>query len=469
MIARELTEFFAGFSPDGAPGAAARRRRRRSSRTSTPATGASAGRQIRFRDVAYSEDQAFGARPARGRLGEGLPPRRGGAARARLRRRSSSCAATSTSTAGLRETTGHVEPFGVRSRAARRARRARRRRPALDARAGRDRPAARALGGARAACTTAGGKRLLGARLARRARCPAAGARAAVARAARRTTAAADPAPAAGRRRRTHRAAQRRRRLRATPTACCATARRRCSTRSPGMAERERLHIALVVPPWRRGSGGHTTLFHLLSRLERRATCASGCTTRTGELNAPLAGRAARQIGEWFAPFAGPVFKGFDDWYGADVVMATGWQTVYPVLRLDRMPRAGLHRQRPRARVLRDLDRVALRGGHLPPRAALHRREPVAARPARSTATAPPPTRSSSASTTPSTRRGRRRAPRDTVVFYARHVDDAARGAARAAWRSRELQRRRPETRIVLFGDRPAAAHRVPLRAPRRR
>jgi O-antigen biosynthesis protein len=29
-----------------------------------------------------------------------------------------------------------------------------------------------------------------------------------------------------------------------------------------------------------------------------------------------------------------PAFKGFDDWYGADVVMATGWETVYPALLL---------------------------------------------------------------------------------------------------------------------------------------
>ena len=29
------------------------------------------------------------------------------------------------------------------------------------------------------------------------------------------------------------------------------------------------------------------------------------------------------------------MFKEFDDWYGADVVVATGWQTVYPVLELD--------------------------------------------------------------------------------------------------------------------------------------
>jgi glycosyltransferase involved in cell wall biosynthesis len=40
-------------------------------------------------------------------------------------------------------------------------------------------------------------------------------------------------------------------------------------------------------------------------------------------------------ITESFAPLRGPVFREFDEWYGADVVVATGWQTVYPALLLD--------------------------------------------------------------------------------------------------------------------------------------
>ena len=40
-------------------------------------------------------------------------------------------------------------------------------------------------------------------------------------------------------------------------------------------------------------------------------------------------------IREYFRPPAGPVFKGFDAWYGADVVLATGWDTVYAVLGLE--------------------------------------------------------------------------------------------------------------------------------------
>jgi glycosyltransferase involved in cell wall biosynthesis len=38
---------------------------------------------------------------------------------------------------------------------------------------------------------------------------------------------------------------------------------------------------------------------------------------------------------EFFAPISAPVYKDFDQWQGADVVIATGWQTVHPALLLD--------------------------------------------------------------------------------------------------------------------------------------
>ena len=43
---------------------------------------------------------------------------------------------------------------------------------------------------------------------------------------------------------------------------------------------------------------------------------------------------AQREIVEHFAPLRGGVFITFDDWHGADVALATGWQTAYPVARL---------------------------------------------------------------------------------------------------------------------------------------
>lgn len=104
----------------------------------------------------------------------------------------------------------------------------------------------------------------------------------------------------------------------------------------PGSSERERLRIAMVVPPWRRGSGGHNTLFQLMSRLERRGhVCSIWVTDLYGELRSLRPSVLRRQINDWFAPFDGPVHYGFRDWAGADVAIATGWQTVHPMLRLE--------------------------------------------------------------------------------------------------------------------------------------
>ena len=104
----------------------------------------------------------------------------------------------------------------------------------------------------------------------------------------------------------------------------------------PGMAERERLRLAIVIPPFRRGSGGHNTLFQIFSRLEQRGhVCSVWLYDFTGQHNAEWPAVLRADIREFFAPFEGPVYKGFEDWQGADVAIATGWQTVHPTLMLD--------------------------------------------------------------------------------------------------------------------------------------
>jgi glycosyltransferase involved in cell wall biosynthesis len=95
------------------------------------------------------------------------------------------------------------------------------------------------------------------------------------------------------------------------------------------------LRVAVVVPSFRRGSGGHATIANLLRGLE-------GAGHRTsvwvlddeGRHAAESAGETAALFEEFFGPLAGPVRVGFEDWEGADVAMATGWQTVARVLRL---------------------------------------------------------------------------------------------------------------------------------------
>ena len=155
MIARELIEFFAGFSPDGGPASSARATSR-SSPTSTRATGATCWEAIRFDDVPYSEDQAFGRAMLAAGWAKAYHP---GAAvlhahdyppvglHAPLLRRVPRAA----------RVLGHVEGFGLRSSGARRAR-ARRRRPALDGGAGHA-GGATARAGRRARSSTTAGAR----------------------------------------------------------------------------------------------------------------------------------------------------------------------------------------------------------------------------------------------------------------------------------------------------------------------
>jgi glycosyltransferase involved in cell wall biosynthesis len=104
----------------------------------------------------------------------------------------------------------------------------------------------------------------------------------------------------------------------------------------PGMADRERLRLALVLPPFTRGSGGHNTLMQIFSRLERRGhACSVWMADLHNELRDVWPAVLRHNVNEFFAPFDGPVYKRFDAWQGADVAIATGWQTVHDTLRLD--------------------------------------------------------------------------------------------------------------------------------------
>ncbi len=102
----------------------------------------------------------------------------------------------------------------------------------------------------------------------------------------------------------------------------------------PGMAERPCLHIAVVIPPFARGSGGHGSIFQIVRGLERMGhTCSIWLHDPLGHSwERPAVLR--RRIVEEFLPLDAPVFKGFDDWFGADVVVATGWETVFPAVLL---------------------------------------------------------------------------------------------------------------------------------------
>ncbi len=87
--------------------------------------------------------------------------------------------------------------------------------------------------------------------------------------------------------------------------------------------------VAWVVPPWKVGSGGHTTIFRLIDQLERRGhRCAIyvfdpfGMDRRTGHA-------LREEIRAHFVPIEAEVFWGLEDWIGADIGVATSWWTAW--------------------------------------------------------------------------------------------------------------------------------------------
>jgi glycosyltransferase involved in cell wall biosynthesis len=439
MIARELTEFFAGFSPDGAP--VVQRAGDAAFLSNVNACyRRSCWEEIRFRDVPYSEDQAFGQDMLeRGWLKVYHPG--AGALHAHdygvvgfMRRYFDEYR-------GLRETVGYVEAVAPRRWA-----RDVRSLVAADLRWLRERGTpvgSRARWAARSTAHHAG-RRVASAAGSRSASLPAPVQRAISLE--RRPDSSA-PLPTA-------------RPVAPDPFVKGYEAAGRVLRDGPaplvdpvpGMAERERLHIAVVIPPFQRGSGGHNTIFQIVSRLERMGhTCSVWHDDQFGHARSKWPAVLRQEINEFFAPIQAPVYTGFDRWYGADVVMATGWQTVYPALLLDNC----------RARVylvndhepefyatsvesylaertyrydlfciaaspwLRDLliDRygVAATDFELGVDHDIYRPRPI-------------------------TRE------RDTVIYYSRAVT-ARRAVPFGMLALDELRRRRPQTRIVLYGD----------------
>jgi glycosyltransferase involved in cell wall biosynthesis len=221
----------------------------------------------------------------------------------------------------------------------------------------------------------------------------------------------------------------------------------------PGMAERERLRIAMVIPSFRRGSGGHGTLMQILTRLEARGhVCSVWLHDFTGQHLAEWPAVVRADINEFFVPMQGPVYKDFAEWQGADVVIATGWQTVHPTLMLDQC--------RSRVYLVNDHEPdfyPASTERSLAEDTYRHDLHCIAASPwlrdlliDRYDTTADAfQLGVDHAIYTPMQAVPRER---DTVVYYARHATPR-RAVPIGLMALSELHRRRPDTRIVLFGD----------------
>jgi GT2 family glycosyltransferase/glycosyltransferase involved in cell wall biosynthesis len=220
----------------------------------------------------------------------------------------------------------------------------------------------------------------------------------------------------------------------------------------PGMADREHLHIAVVIPPFRRGSGGHSNICHVLNRLEARGhTVTTWLYDPLGLMASEWPARVRGDLREYFQAPAGPVFKGFSAWFGCDVAVATGWETVYAVLGLDHC--------RARAYLVQDheseffpasaqrLWAEQTYGASLHPIASsAWLADLVVARLARPVSRFDPAVDHEVYRPLAVERRG------DTVIFYCRDATPR-RGAPLGLLALAELHRRRPGTRFLLYGD----------------
>lgn len=101
------------------------------------------------------------------------------------------------------------------------------------------------------------------------------------------------------------------------------------------------LRVAIVVPFFQRGSGGHTTIANLVRGLERLGhACTLWIDDPGRRLRSPE--QAVADLRGWFGPFDAEVRYGLDGFADADVAVATGWQTVASVRTLPAAGRAYL-------------------------------------------------------------------------------------------------------------------------------
>ncbi len=452
MIARELGDFFAGFSPDGRP--VVQGEGAPSFLSNVNACYARAcWEQIRFRAVAYAEDQAFGADMLAAGWQKVYHPQ-AAVLHAHdygpvefMRRYFDEYR-------GLRETTGHVEQFALAGTARH-----------VIGEVARDRrwmaeqglgPAEQARWSARAAVHH-GGRRVFSALGSRAERLPAPvrrglsleqrdGASAPAADQPPRAPAEAAPLPptttvAPKLSHDVYQAAEELWRTGPAPLL----------DPVPGMAGRERLRLAMAIPTFSRGSGGHNTLFQIFTRLEQRGhACSVWLVDPHEHAESVWPAVLRREIREYFAPFEGPVYKGFDEWQGADVAIATGWQTVHPLLKATGC--------RARAYVVNDHEPefYAASAEHaLSADTYRHGMHCIAASPWLRDVLIETYGTSAEAfqlgvehdiyKPRPVERR------RDTVIYYARYVTPR-RAVPIGLMALAELKRRRPDVRVVLFG-----------------
>jgi glycosyltransferase involved in cell wall biosynthesis len=94
------------------------------------------------------------------------------------------------------------------------------------------------------------------------------------------------------------------------------------------------LSIATVIPSFRRGSGGHATIVRLLRELRALGHSVSVWLEDCDGRHAGAAAVTKRSFKKFFAADGLELQTDLSAWQGADVVLATGWQTVARTLLL---------------------------------------------------------------------------------------------------------------------------------------
>jgi len=95
------------------------------------------------------------------------------------------------------------------------------------------------------------------------------------------------------------------------------------------------LSVAALIPSFRRGSGGHATIVHILRELRDRGHSISLWLEDTEARHAREGGTVTRRsFQQFFAADGLELQSDLGGWKGADVVLATGWQTVARALLL---------------------------------------------------------------------------------------------------------------------------------------
>jgi glycosyltransferase involved in cell wall biosynthesis len=90
-----------------------------------------------------------------------------------------------------------------------------------------------------------------------------------------------------------------------------------------------RLDVAAVIPSFRRGSGGHATIVNLLRELRALGHSVSvWLDDFEGRHADEQPAVTKRSFDEFYQADGVDLHTSFEDWRGADIVLATGWQTV---------------------------------------------------------------------------------------------------------------------------------------------